>query len=1131
MCDVSRTIEIQPEIRPDFTVTASINNICFGSTAGEITVSPIDNGILPLTYTISPDPNGESGVSSSSNVTFTNLPAGTYSIIGTATNGCDTTLNVTIDENPVIDVRNAIVVTQFACTTGNTTNNAIITVDKNAIIGGTGNYVRVVFLDAGGNVLQDDSNFTYISTDIAGGTYTVNVYDENSNCFGSDTVVINPFTPMTNATIVVDKATDCISGENITVKVQPDVANAEYTITGANAGYTATQTVLLGTDSAVFMDLPVDNYTIEILNPVTGCIFEAYHTVEPAPVFDVVFSNIQRACFGGTGSVDISFGTETPYADIYNYEVFEVGGASVTTGSGTGGTPTNISGLVPGNYYVVITMPNTPFCTSQTENFTIEQPTIDLSVLGTPTYINCNVSNSGEILLSAEGGWGVYEYQLVNNTTGTTVQNFSNVTRITGLSAGSYTATVQDVNGCTAVFDFILENPVPMNADVNVVENQCEGEYTASIEVTNVTGGQVQDTTISYSYILIYPDGVTQVEQSSNTFTNLPAGTNYQIIVRDNKHSCQYTTTRDIVDPTEVVASANITADITCNNSEATVEMSATGGTGVHEFSADGVTYSVVNIFSVGAGIHTFYARDNNNCVDTVVVTVDDYEELVPTLNIMSGFVTCNGDANGVLSADVVGGFGNYEYQLLDDANNIIADWQVSSMFGGLDIGTYKINVRSTNRFGVECFAETPTHIIQQPEPLVVDENHTDVSCYEGNDGTITVLASGGNLTGYEYNISSDPTNKFVTNNVFRNLSAGNYTITVKDKLGCIETVDVEILEPEEFTATLVDVTEQVCIDDPSPTITIEVQGGTQPYYVSINNVELPTQYNQNTIVLGAAENIQGGMPYFITVRDSGGGCDIPEPIRLTTAEPVDLQLTVDLEYTCPTGNIILAIVDEAYRSNISYTLFDGSGNPVRINTTGEFIDVAAGNGYTVTATHTISSCSESSTSNPIDIVDYQPLTMTIDDSVKNTLIANASFGLPPYEFSFDGGDFGPDNEFLILQTKDYTITVRDARGCEFTLTVKGIYVTIFIPNLFTPDGDGTNDYWYPREVEDYHDIRVFVYDRYARNIAEFKGVVEGWDGNYEGTPLPSGDYWYTIYYKELSGQEKKVMGHFTLYR
>ena len=215
----------------------------------------------------------------------------------------------------------------------------------------------------------------------------------------------------------------------------------------------------------------------------------------------------------------------------------------------------------------------------------------------------------------------------------------------------------------------------------------------------------------------------------------------------------------------------------------------------------------------------------------------------------------------------------------------------------------------------------------------------------------------------------------------------------------------------------------------------------------------------------------------------------------------------------------------------MSYTLFNGLGTAVSTNNTGEFIDVPEADGYIVTATHKVTNCSQSSTSNPIDIIEYQTLGMTIDDSVKNKLIANPVNGLAPFEYSIDGGEFSSNNEFTILQTKNYTITIKDARGCEFSMTVEGVYVSITIVNLFTPDGDGINDYWYPKEVESYHDIEVIIFDRYARELGNYKGVVQGWDGTYGGKPLPSGDYWYTIYYKELSGQQKKLMGHFTLYR
>ncbi|WP_440121260.1 T9SS type B sorting domain-containing protein [Tenacibaculum sp. Ill] len=1147
-CEVSKEIIINPRIEPVFTAQATVNNICSGSSTGEITVSSTDNGISPLTYIINPQPTGWSF----NNNVFSGLPAGTYTITAEGTNGCITSTDVTINENLAIDITNAVTFTQFNCTVGNETNSATIVVDKSAIIGGTGNYVRVEFIDtATGDVLYNGNNFTYTSTDEAGGTYTVNVYDENEGCFATEDVTINPFVKITGLTVDPQRKIDCNNGEDIIAThtvVGGSLTNFEYRLYDNAAGPTATPIeTRTNTDGDFTQFLAPGTYRVELENLDTNCIETEYYVVGPVPSYDVFLTNIQRACFNGTGSVDFYFSPSTSYTDAFNYEVIPVGGGTaVVSGNVAAGaaSPITISGIAPGEYYVQIRMTYSPYCTPRSVDFEIAQPTADLTLAHELTYLKCTPANSGAVNLAASGGWGAYQYELVNTTGGgsTVVQPFNSNAIITGLTAGDYTATVRDINGCTTFTNFTLEPGTTITGDFNVTPNLCEGEYTATIEVTNIAGGQTQDPNLTYSYILVYPDGTESASQSSPIFTNLPAGNGYIVKVADG-YSCDGPIGPiDIIDPIEVVASAEITVDITCNDPQAVVEVTGAGGTGPYMYSMDGITFVPANsgsnhTFNVDAGTHQFFVRDSELCIsDPTTLTIGAYEALVATLNVDSAFITCNGDSNAVLSANVDGGFANNAYQLLDENNTPLSNWQPSNTFSGLDVGTYKINVRSTNRFGVECYAITGEYAITEPDVLEAIVTPTPVTCFGGNDGTIIVNADGGNED-YEFNIASDPSSpdfpetKFVKNNVFENLSAGVYWITVKDVVGCyLDPIRVEVTQPDEFTATLVGVTEQVCIDDPTPTIELDVQGGTQPYYVSINNVELPTQYTTNSIVLGANENIQGGTSYFITVRDEAG-CNVVDPIRVTTGEPVDLQLTVDFEYTCPTGNIILAIVDEVYRNNMSYTLYDGANTLIATNTTGEFIDVPAGSGYYVTATHTISSCSQSSTSSPIDIVDYQPLTLEIDDSVKNTLIANPDGGLAPYEFSVDGGDFGPDNEFLILQTKDYTITVRDARGCEVTLTVRGEYISIFVPNLFTPDGDGINDYWYPREVEDYHDIKVFIYDRYARNLADFKGTVEGWDGTYEGTPLPSGDYWYTIYFKELSGQEKKIMGHFTLYR
>ncbi|WBX72608.1 T9SS type B sorting domain-containing protein [Tenacibaculum pacificus] len=1161
-CSIMIPVTISSKIEPEFIAVATINNICNGDATGVIQMSQTNNGINPLSYTISPDPNTVGSITSD---LFIDLPAATYTITATGNNSCSTSETVTISEKSIINIEPAITVTEFDCTVGNDTNLATITIDKSKIEGGivtptdVPSFEKAIFVydngtptDLSDDIKQEGSSFNYTVLNEAGGTVTITVFDD-AGCSDTTTRTILLFEKVTAADILVSKEIDCDTGENITVKTTENIANLIYTITGTATTVTQTETVILGADLATFTNLLVDKYVITIANPATGCVFSTEYIVNEVPTFVLNVNNINNvSCFGTpSGSAELIFSSIEEYNGNYTYEIFNVGGLTTTiTGSGTGNVIEPLTGLESGDYYVTVKMTDSPFCDVSSAPFKVLESPGVLGVTTALSYISCVDPNSGEVVLQGTSGWGSYTYQLINTTTGDVKQAYSANSIIKGLDAGIYDVTIKDVNNCTHTESFTLDGGTPLVATIAPpVLNQCEGDFGASITVTNVTGGQLQDTAANnYSYILTYVSNGLEVSQLSNVFDNLSAG-NYTIRVVDNRYSCVspvYPIT--IVDPIEVIASANITTDITCSVPTATVTVSGAGGTGPYEFSADGINFSPVNIFNnITAGPHSFYVKDDKGCIsDQTTVTVATYETLEATLNVISGFITCKDDSNGVLSADVVGGFNNYEYQLegTNEAGTAITiPWQASNTFSNLNVGSYQINIRSTNRFGVICYVITDPYDIKEPDLLdgttVVTQQ---VSCFGTNTGIITALGIGGNGD-YEYNLVSVPANplypenKFTDNGVFENLYAGIYQVTIRDVKGCtiLTPFEVEIVEPDPLEISLVNVVEQVCLNDPTPTITVNVQGGTAPYYISINNLELPIPYNQNQITLGSSEFINGGTTYVIGVRGTGSDCPSELLSQLTTSTPIDLQLTVDFEYTCETGNFIKAIVDEKFTNEVSYTLYDDNNVAVITNTSGEFINVAAGDGYVVRATHIATLCSEDSNDNPEnyipEILDIKELSMTIDDSEKNKITINADFGLEPYEYSIDGSDFGSEKEFTILQTKDYKITVRDARGCEVTLNIRGTYVSIKVLNLFTPDGDGINDYWYPLDVENYHNIRVHIYDRYARKIANYNGFVQGWDGTYDGNPLPAGDYWYTIYYNELSGEEKKLMGHFTLYR
>ena len=105
-----------------------------------------------------------------------------------------------------------------------------------------------------------------------------------------------------------------------------------------------------------------------------------------------------------------------------------------------------------------------------------------------------------------------------------------------------------------------------------------------------------------------------------------------------------------------------------------------------------------------------------------------------------------------------------------------------------------------------------------------------------------------------------------------------------------------------------------------------------------------------------------------------------------------------------------------------------------------------------------------------------------------------------------------------------------DQNGCVIEAEIFMEFIDIEIPNFFTPDGDGMNDFWIPENMEGFPQILIKIYDRYGRVVAEVRYGVQGWDGTYDGRELPTGDYWYTI---QLNGENdtREFVGHFTLYR
>ena len=121
--------------------------------------------------------------------------------------------------------------------------------------------------------------------------------------------------------------------------------------------------------------------------------------------------------------------------------------------------------------------------------------------------------------------------------------------------------------------------------------------------------------------------------------------------------------------------------------------------------------------------------------------------------------------------------------------------------------------------------------------------------------------------------------------------------------------------------------------------------------------------------------------------------------------------------------------------------------------------------------------------------------------------------GSGDYEYSLNGGDFQDDPIFLDVPAGENFVTINDKNGCG-SLT-QNVFV-IGYPRFFTPNGDNQNDTWYIRGLENNPDalsftFNVFIFDRYGKLLKQLDQGSQGWDGTYNGRPLPSSDYWFRI--------------------
>ncbi len=305
---------------------------------------------------------------------------------------------------------------------------------------------------------------------------------------------------------------------------------------------------------------------------------------------------------------------------------------------------------------------------------------------------------------------------------------------------------------------------------------------------------------------------------------------------------------------------------------------------------------------------------------------------------------------------------------------------------------------------------------------------------------------------------------------------------------------------------------EALGIQDPSEVV-VSYHSSSSDALAGIN--ALPTLYS----LVPGMETI-----YVRNTSSSNPNCfDASESFQLTVVETPTVNFPTEL-FICEdtTGEIIGETMPNPM---FSYSWDTGQNSPsIVVNNAGT---------YTLTITNNQSGIICDAITSVEVVVSETPTIdeVIIEDLQENNTIEIVSGVAGNFEFQLDAGPFQSSNIFENVAPGTHTVTINDLNGCGSvtdTITVVGF------PKFFTPNGDGSNDFWHIMGVSTLEEPVVHVFDRYGKLIHQLDENSTGWDGTFNGKELPSTDYWFQLTYLDTQGQRveaKYISNHFALRR
>jgi gliding motility-associated-like protein len=843
----------------------------------------------------------------------------------------------------------------------------------------------------------------------------------------------------------------------------------------------------------------------------------------------------------------------------------------------TGATTNNVTGLTDGNYSV--TIGDGGSC-AEIESFTITVPSA-ISVSPSITDVTCNNGSDGEITISANGGTGTLDF--LWNTTQTSQT-------ITGLSANTYSVTASDENNCTEITSITISEPTALTITPDVTQVSCFGESDGSIvlilngsetpyafawqsgettqTLTSLAEG-VYHVTVSSGLNCLYDASITITQPSLLSITLTEShvtcngfadgsivsavsgggSTNYSYswnpggggasslvgLVPDNYAVTVSSGICTITDQVSITEPSVLNITLTGNNiscfgqNDGASEVVASGGPSSSYSYLWSNGNSNAAISNLSSNVYAVTVS-SGVCSETSSITLTQPNALTISETIQS--VGCFGESSGSIDIVISGGTPPYSYT-----------WNQGSTDNSIDqliAGNYSVTV--TDAGSITSCEQIQNFTITEPLELIVSETITP-TCIGTSDGSIQTMVSGG-ISGYFYLWNTGATTDFIDN-----LSFGNYELTLTDASSCEKVFGFTVGSLPQPIAN--NYTAEICenIDNPGVAIVVDLTDyntninsniglniqwfeadGVTPVNI-INNVSVSNSSNYIVVVDNGVCVNSAILSFSIlnqpTVNIVGGGvfCYYTSPANM----PVTFQFSGNSPYT-----FTYEINGFEYQvSNFSQNQYTVPASQIE------------GGTYLVTEITNGNNCTNTILSDSITVdfvgpeADFQPSVDSGDPPLSVVFTNNSTqTGFETYSWNFGNGLFSNETEPVVVYNNsgefDVVLVVEDIYGCVDTAFYEifvGDSSYIFVPTVFTPNGDGVNDVFEIKSVN-LESLTCEIFNRWGQKLFIIDQVGMSWEGRtFVGETVTDGVYFYVLNAKGKDGKVYEQQGTFTLIR